>query len=162
MFLAHLPAGYLSAVAARQSGLRQRGAAVACLVGSLFPDIDLAYCYLVDGGQVHHHLYVTHFPLLWLALLLPALVACAVARWRAWAMVAALFCGSCLLHLALDMLVGDIPLLAPWDMSLIALARVEARFSPWWLNFFLHWSMLVELALIAAAFIVWRRRRNPS
>ncbi len=162
MFLAHLPAGYLSALAARRSGLRRRGAMAACLVGSLFPDIDLIYCYLVDGGRVHHHLYATHFPALWLALLLLSLAACAVARWRAWAVAAALFCASCLLHLVLDMLVGDVPLLAPWDMRFFAFATVEARYSPWWLNFVLHWSMLVELALIAAALVAWRCRRNPS
>ncbi len=159
MFLAHLPAGYLSAVAARKCCGR-RGVTAACLAGSLFPDIDLFYCYLVDGGKVHHHLYVTHYPVLWLAALLVALVACSVPKARLWAVAAACFAGSCLLHLGLDMLVGDIPLLAPWDMRLVALATVEAHYSPWWLNFFLHWSMLVELALISAAVVLWRRRAH--
>ncbi len=87
MFLAHLPAGYLSAVAAHRCGWR--GVMLPCLAGSLFPDIDLIYGYLADGGRVHHHLYVTHYPVLWLTALLLALAACLATRGRGWAVGAA-------------------------------------------------------------------------
>ncbi len=158
MFIAHLPAGYLCARAAQYGGLRARGLMAACLLGSLLPDVDLFWCYLVDAGRVHHHLYVTHFPLLWLALLLLALAACKLTHGRDWAVATACGAGSALLHVALDGVAGDIPLFAPWSMEFYALTTVEARYSPWWLNFLLHGSMLVELALCSMALYLFIRR----
>ncbi len=161
MFIAHLPAGYVTARAAQRCGLGVRGLMLACLVGSLLPDADLLYCYLVDGGRVHHHLYWPHWPIVWLLPLLVSLAACLIPRLRAGALAAAFFFGSALLHVGLDGLVGDVPLFAPWSMEFYALATVEARYSPWWLNFFLHWSMLAELALTCAAlFLLIRRCRR--
>ncbi len=159
MFIAHLPAGYLTAAAAQGCGLWVRGLMPACLAGSLAPDADLLYCYLADGGRVHHHLYWPHWPVVWLTLLLLSLAVYGPAgRRRAWALGAVFFCASALLHVALDGVVGDVPFFAPWSMRFYALARVEALYSPWWLNFFLHWSMLIELALCATALFLFIRR----
>ncbi len=163
MFLAHLPAGYLAAAGAQRLGFRFRGLMASSLAGSLAPDADLLYTYIVDGGRVHHHLYPTHFPSLWLACLLLSLLALCCTRGKArWAMGAAFFCASALIHLALDAVAGDVPLLAPWSMRFFSLVTVEARYSPWWLNFVLHETMLLELALCSAATIILlRRRRRP-
>ncbi len=161
MFIAHLPAGYLAARAAQRCGLHSRGLTAACLVGSLLPDADLFWCYLVDGGRVHHHLYGTHWPIVWLSLLLLSLTVCGLCRSKAWAVAASALCLSALLHLALDVLAGDVPLFAPWSMEFYALTTVEARYSPWWLNFVFHWSMLAELAICAAAlFLLLHRLRS--
>ncbi len=158
MFIAHLPAGYVAAAAAQRCGLRMRGLMAACLVGSLLPDFDLFWCYLVDGGRVHHHLYWTHWPVLWLGLLLVAMAARRLNLGKAWAVAACALCATALLHIGLDGVAGDIPLFAPWSMKFYALTKVEALYSPWWLNFVLHWSMLAELAICAAALAIFLHR----
>ncbi len=157
MFIAHLPAGYLTAAAARRCSLRSRGLVTACLLGSLLPDADLFYCYFADGGRVHHHLYWPHWPIVWLTLLLASLALWRLSRGRAWAVVASFLAGSALLHVALDCVAGDVPLFAPWSMRFYALAKVEALYSPWWLNFLLHWTILAELALVLAALVIFIR-----
>ncbi|EFA5024753.1 TPA: metal-dependent hydrolase, partial [Escherichia coli] len=36
--------------------------------------------------------------------------------------------------------------------------HITAVHHPWWLNFLLHWSFLLELALVVAAIAMWCRR----
>lgn len=76
MFIAHLPAGYLSA-----KYLYRRFAAtgvpfglfiLASIAGALAPDLDLFYFFLVDHRRTPHHLYWSHFPLVWAVLLAAA------------------------------------------------------------------------------------------
>lgn len=150
MFIAHIPAGYLTARGAQHCGLRLRGLMAACIVGSIAPDLDLFYFYLGDSCRHHHHSYFIHWPVVWLGLLVLSLL------WLAWrrssaAGLAVAFAGSGLLHIALDGVVGDVQLFAPWSDEYYALATVPARYHPWWLNFFLHWSMGLELLICAAA-----------
>ena len=131
-------------------GAVSRGVFAACLVGSLLPDVDLFWCYLVDKGQFHHHGYVTHWPVLWVSLSAAALLWYGVRKSGAAAALLALAV-SALVHVLLDGVVGDIQLFAPWSREYYALATVPAVYRPWWLNFFLHWSMLVELLICAWA-----------
>ncbi len=162
MFIAHIPAGYLTAATAQRLGLWTRGLMASSIVGAHFPDVDLAYCYFIDDGRVHHHLYWTHFPVAWLVLLLLSLAACWWTRARAWAIVAVFFTGSAFIHIMLDAVAGDVPLLAPWDMHFYSCFTVEARYETWWLNFFFHWTMLLELAIVFAAAFVFLRRLHHS
>lgn len=162
MFIAHIPDGYLAARAAERSGVKQRGLMAACLLGSIFPDFDLLYFYLADACQHHHHSYFIHWPVVWMGLLLLSGLWLATTRSRA-AIVSIAFAGSGLLHVALDGVVGDIQLFAPWSDEYYALATVQARYQPWWLNFFLHWSMGIELLICAlAAWLFIRRLRKKS
>ncbi|BEV71209.1 metal-dependent hydrolase [Paludibacterium sp. THUN1379] len=162
MFIAHLPAGYLLTVrlyAHLCPQLNWRLFLCVGLFGAIAPDLDLLYGYLIDQGRVHHHRYPSHWPVSWGLLLLLA------SRWLHWrrsvaAMLLLIFSLNGLLHLLLDSVVGDIWWLAPWLDRPFALATVSARYQPWWLNFLLHWSFLLELLLLALA---WRRlRRRPS
>ncbi len=123
----------------------------AALIGSLFPDFDLLYFYLIDGRQSHHHTYWTHFPILWLVLsiLTGIWVLMRKNSVAAWAFFA--FAVSCFLHLVLDGFVGDIPWLAPFSMKLYSVYHVPAIYKPWWLNFILNWSFLMELVIIVVA-----------
>ena len=68
MFIAHLPAAYL----VLKSAPFKLGAtaSTAFLIGSIAPDVDMAYFYLIDGRQHHHHDYLTHRPVLWYLVLL--------------------------------------------------------------------------------------------
>jgi hypothetical protein len=62
------------------------------------------------------------------------------------------------LHVILDSLVGDIWWLAPFVDRSYALFTVPAVRSPWWMNFLLHWSFAVELAICFWALLVYRKR----
>lgn len=154
MFIAHLPAGYLMTRALLQRGwqgaAQGRAALLSGLAGAIAPDLDLAYFYVVDHRQTHHHHYWSHWPLVWLALVLAA---APFARRHAVASAALLFGLGGVLHLVLDTLVGDVWWLAPLVDQPFALFTVAARWSPWWLNFLLHWSFALELAICVWA---WR------
>lgn len=164
MFLAHLPAGYLLAKATRLRTLGRKAVMTASLLGAIAPDLDLFYFYTLDARRHHHHSYWTHYPSLWLALTLAAWGVSRFKRWNAGATWMLIFSMSGFLHLLLDCIAGDIPLLAPWSMRFYALAEVPARMHPWWLNFLLHWSFLLELLIIAisACVIISGRRKRES
>jgi len=57
MFIAHLPAGYLGGLAlARRAGAQlRRRVILAFMLGSVLPDIDMLYFYLLDDGRTLHH-----------------------------------------------------------------------------------------------------------
>lgn len=166
MFIGHLPAGYLITCRCIQrlslSERATRAFMLAGLTGAIAPDFDLIWCYLVDHGQRHHHLYPTHWPLIWFAALLLLLLWAGYAKNKRPALLCVVFCINGIAHLLLDTLVGDIGWLMPFDSRLFALAHVPARYHPWWLNFFLHWSFMLEMALVVAAIGLWRRRRKAS
>lgn len=152
MFIAHLPAGYL--LSRRATTRRVR---VALLVGSVLPDLDLLWFYLVDHGAVHHHRYVPHIPLLWGAVLVVGL---ALRRaFSAGDVLTGLGVGG-LFHVVLDTAVGHIMWLWPWSDEMWAIWTVTRRFEPWWLNFLLHESFGLEIALCLAALMVWKKSKQ--
>ncbi len=162
MILAHLPAGYLFAKWVQARGVSLRGLLAAGMAGSLAPDLDMVYFYLIDGRRHHHHTYWSHYPLVWGGLLLLSLLWMFCARGSRGAMLSLIFCASGFLHLILDSLVGDIWWFAPFVDRPYSLFTVQARFSPWWLNFILDWSFLAEAAIIAAAVCVYLRSRRKA
>jgi hypothetical protein len=74
MIIAHLPAGYvvskLMSPYFEGCGADPKVLLRAGVLGSFAPDFDMAYFYLVDHRQHHHHSYLTHFPIIWFGLLL--------------------------------------------------------------------------------------------
>lgn len=165
MFIAHLPAGYILASTVRSRTLGSRAVMSAALLGSIAPDLDLFYYYTLDACRHHHHSYWTHYPSVWLALMLAAWSMTRLKRWSKGGMWLLIAAGSGFLHILLDCIVGDIPLFAPWSARFYALATVPASVRPWWLNFLLHWSFLLELAVIGTAiwlFCIRRAGRRPS
>jgi len=66
-----------------------------------------------------------------------------------------------LVHMLLDSVVGDVRWFAPLSDRFFSIATVPAIHQPWWLNFFLHWSFLLELALVGTAVAMWRMTREP-
>lgn len=78
MFIAHAPSGYLLAThfveRARSLPVRTGVAVAAGVIGGLAPDFDMLWFHLVDARQTHHHKYISHWPVLWLSLLLLALL----------------------------------------------------------------------------------------
>lgn len=165
MFIAHLPAGYLVArvcIARRPIEISHiRLLVLAGMVGGIFPDIDLIFAALSDGPRIHHHRYWPHLPAIWLGLGLLAysLLRLARARGTRYWPATGIFLLGVASHLVLDSLVGGIWWLWPWLDQPFALVRIPATYSPWWLNFLLHWSFGVELAIVALA-LAWEST-NP-
>ncbi|WP_213794304.1 metal-dependent hydrolase [Klebsiella aerogenes] len=157
MFIGHLPAGYLlTSGLIKLSGTPARAQLMMPgLVGAIAPDFDLFWCYLIDHAQRHHHLYFTHWPLLWLVTLAVFLLLGRVTRNNKIAVTGVVFCLNGIVHLVLDTVVGDVWWLMPFVNQPYALFKVSALYQPWWLNFFLHWSFMLELALTGAAVWLW-------
>lgn len=157
MFIAHLPAGYLLArhLVKRIGTLpaSPRAVTLTAMAGAIAPDLDMLYFYFIDNGQTHHHKYFSHWPILWIGLLCMSLLALRLTKRKPLTLLALIFSLGGLLHMLLDSVVGDIWWLAPIVDQPYALFTVPARFQPWWLNFVLHWSFVIELLII-----VWAAR----
>ena len=164
MFVAHLPAGYLAATAALRRAapeprLRRRLLGVA-LAASVAPDLDLAYFY-ASGRQEHHHALFPHWPSVWIALTLVGLAVAAARKSRPLALASLFAGGGGLLHLVLDSIAGSVRWGAPWSAAETTLVVVPPH-TGWWISsMVLHWTFAVELAIVAAAALVWWRRRSP-
>lgn len=162
MFIAHVPAGYIlsTTVAERLRQMPASGFAVICAgcIGAIAPDIDMAWFYLVDERQTHHHKYVTHWPVVWLTLMLASAFWYRSVRTSKAGFLTLVFSVGTLLHLFLDSFVGDIWWFAPFVDRAFAMFTVPALFEPWWLSFILHWSFAVELSISLWALLIYRRR----
>ena len=123
-----------------------------------------AVIYLVDHRQYHHHVYVPHWPIVWLSISVLALVWYWIEQSKA-AVCAVLLGLTGISHMVLDSVVGDIGWLKPWHNGLYAMFEVSNRYSPWQLNFIIHWSFAMELVLLVLlvwAVWQWRRKRLKS
>ncbi len=68
MIIGHLPLGYLSIKVFPAKLINISNKKIFMLVGlsgSIAPDLDMIYFYLVDNRQHHHHTYWTHIPFYW-------------------------------------------------------------------------------------------------
>ncbi len=168
MFIAHLPAGYLATRSILQrhpiaTPLRRRLLGLG-MAASVLPDLDLLWFYFVDQRRQVHHAYLPHLPLFWLAVfaavaLVLRLRGAARSTWLAATVIAA----NLLLHLVLDTVAGGIRWLWPFSRAELVMAHVPARHHPWVLNFMLHWTFALELAILAMALLVaWRMGRSRS
>ena len=162
MFIAHVPAAYICGTTLQRffgaSSVATTLLVGVALAGGIAPDLDLFYFYLVDHRQTPHHLYWSHFPVLWLALTGMAALWYRLATDKRWPALLGVFGINGLLHVLLDTVVGDIRWLAPASLEPFSLFTVPALYKPWWLNFILHWSFLFELLVLAWAGFLYRRR----
>lgn len=162
MFIGHLPAGYVSAKLLfkrfADTGVATRFFVLAGILGAAAPDFDMFYFYLIDNRQHHHHTYWPHYPVLWLALLSLASLWFRFGQKRSAAALAFIFSISGFFHILLDTIVGDIWWLAPFVDKPFAFFTVPAVYTPWWLNFILHWSFALEILVLVWAFLLWRQK----
>ena len=154
MFIGHFPAAYIIAKATRAK--TNRGTRIGFLVGSVLPDIDILWFYLVDARQHHHHNYITHKPALWFVVFLVGFL---LRSHKLGRVAIAVGLGG-LLHMGLDSIVGQVTW--AWPISAFAqpLVTVPATQSWWVMSFVLHWTFAVEIVLILFAFLMWRRART--
>lgn len=166
MLIAHLPSGYVFSTIIIERVRHLPATAMAVMlsgvIGAFAPDFDMAYFYLVDHRQTHHHKYFTHWPIVWLMLLAASAFWLRLSHARKAPLLCLVFCSGCMLHLVLDSFVGDIWWFAPFVDRPFALFVVPAVFDPWWLNFILHWSFVAELAICIWALFVYRRRHRSN
>lgn len=159
MFIAHVPAAYI--IARLTSRKTTRSTRVAFLIGSILPDIDMIWFYMVDDRQHHHHSYLTHKPILWGLVCLLGLIARRQPLGRAGF---ALGLGG-LLHMALDSVVGQVTWVWPFSAYASPLVTVPATQSWWVMSFLLHWTFAIEVALTCGALYLWWQHiklKNPS
>jgi membrane-bound metal-dependent hydrolase YbcI (DUF457 family) len=166
MFIAHMPAAYLlgKVIAQRWPQAMQPAAWCALLLGSIAPDFDLLYFYLLSDRSINHHVYPPHVPIVWLLTAVLGFLALRAApqRWRAvcttpWVML----CTGWWLHLALDTVAGGIWWLWPWVTTPYVLMVVPRRFDNAWLNLLSHPMMAIEVLIVATAAWRWRMRSAP-
>ena len=164
MFIAHLPSGYILAKLLekkfKQNLLSKKVFFIIVMIGAVFPDIDLIYFYLFDNRSVHHHKYFLYWFSFWVPIFLMSYFYFKRSIYsRKFILMVMLFSGAALLHIGLDTFVGDVWLFAPFIDQPYVFFEVTSRYQPWWLNFILHWSFLVELILcLIALWIYWKDR----
>jgi hypothetical protein len=132
----------------------------AALLGSIFPDFDWFYFLWIDHREHHHHTYWTHLPIVWISLTLASLLWMRLRRDSALPKLAFMFSLNGFLHLVLDTFTGPVWWLAPFSNESYSLFTISQYYHPWWLNFILHWSFLLEVALVAAAVVVYVKDRE--
>jgi len=162
MLIGHLPAGYIISrllyPRLLSTGAPFRTFLSVGLLGSIAPDFDMLYFHFFDHRLHNHHTYWSHFPSVWLPVLVCSFVVFRIRR-SALAATILIFTINGFAHLLLDSIVGDIAWLAPWHSSFYSLAHVPATHAIWWMNYVLHWSFCCEIALIVWAF--WLLRKTP-
>ncbi len=161
MLTAHLPSGYiLGGILEKEKDRSATTAWVlsAALIGAMIPDLDMLYFHFVSLGRVHHHMFVSHWPLAWLALGLPLIVMAHLWASTRLRNAALAFFAGVLLHLALDSIAAPIFWLMPFAPGRVELTVVPASYSHWILSYLLHWTFFVELTIWAAAIgLYWRK-----
>ncbi len=160
MFIAHAPAGYLLAKTIyKESSQWHTILLLALLVGSVLPDFDMIYFYLVDNRAHNHHSYWTHTPVYWLFIYCFGLaVGFALDSYRLLSLFSAVFMGV-ILHLFLDTFTGGIRWEYPFSNKYYVMISVPPIHGRWVLNSILHWSFLIELLLVALAGFKFIRSR---
>lgn len=165
MFFAHLPAGYLVGKAVNtgvsEYSRWQRPILYSAMAGSVLPDIDWLYFQLVDRGQGDYHGYWLHFPFVWVALLLLSTAVAWKMRNRNAALALVMFPLTGLLHMVLDSMVGAVQWLQPFSNTGYRMFAPLPEHSGW-LAAFLHWPVLLELAITVAALKVLRSSRKKA
>ena len=148
MFIAHLPAGYILGRTLTNK-IQSKYVMSAALIGSVFPDIDMFWFYLVDNRQTHHHDYYTHWPVLYILALFVSVVVLFAHKRAGQALVA--FSLGALLHMILDSFTARMHWLRPFSDAYYVPIKTESIYSHWILNFVLHPWFLVEIAICVVA-----------
>lgn len=165
MFLAHIPAGYVVSKTLlshfREEQSKTKWLMCLGLLGSVLPDIDMFYFYLIDKQQHGHHSNWTHIPSYWIALLGISCLAAAIYKSRTLVVTSRIFITCVLLHLVLDSFTGgDIKWLHPFNHSYLSICSIPAENCYWIWNHLLHWTASVELLIISIAGLTFWKTRS--
>ena len=164
MFIAHLPAGYISTKyfinKAESNGLLSGNLKLYMIVGliaAMLPDFDMIYFYLIDNRQHLHHGYVTHLPVFWAIPIGMWVLLSTILKNKKSLLMSAIVGVNVFLHLFLDTFVGKVRWLYPLSSMDIYFFDVPAKYNWWVWNFFLHWTFLFEVTILFwAVYILYR------
>lgn len=158
MFIPHLPAGFLltqTLLKLSDSSVSTKRQTLALMLtglsGSVFPDLDLIYFYLIDGRQHGHHSYWTHMPAFWTTLLFFSLTLSLSLKTRLISASIIIFYLNIMLHLILDTIAGGIHWLYPLNTSYFVFVRIQPAYNWWVWNFILHWTFVLEILISSIA-----------
>jgi hypothetical protein len=155
MITAHIPSGYLLG---KTLQAKHRLLMTVVIIGSVFPDFDLFWFYLVDNKAFHHHRYWVHAPGFWL--LISAIIIPALSLWYKAALKPYLFfLAAVILHICLDTIAGSIMWLWPFSDQLYEMVTVPATHKHWVLSFMAHWTFRLEIAIWIIALLTVIRAR---
>lgn len=159
MFIAHLPSGFLLAKLVPNKILMHSSWRVilfSVLVGSVFPDFDLLYFYLIDARQHSHHTYLTHIPFYWAVLYVFIAGICIGKKYIIPLIIFSVFVLGVFLHLFLDTVAGGILWKYTLNSEYVTFTYVSAKHGWWVLNFILHWTFTFEIAITLFAIMVYK------
>ncbi len=162
-----MPAGYLSTKAFLRilpgryiEKIQVKYALILGIVGSIFPDLDMFYFYLIDNRQHLHHGYWTHIFFFWVCVFLPLFAIFTVLKKNNFSIYLSVFSINVFIHLFLNTIVGKIRWLYPFSSQDFVFFHVPARYGWWIWNFVFHWTFLFEIILITGAlFLIIRNIR---
>ncbi len=158
MFVAHLPAGYVL-TKKLQNRWQMKSYLLFGLIGSLFPDVDIFYFYLIDGRQTLHHEYWIHIPFYWLVIAIVTHVIIHLFGKKQYHFAALFFFVGIFSHLFLDTIVGKILWLYPLTDNAYYFFEVPAVHGFWVFNFIFHWTFLFEIFFIVWAVFIFLKNR---
>lgn len=164
MFIAHLPAGYISTKyiinKAQTIGLPLEDTKLYITVGliaAMLPDFDMLYFYLIDNRQHLHHGYVTHLPVFWAVPISIWAILSVIFKNKQSLLLSIIVGLNVFLHLFLDTFVGKVRWLHPLSNMDFYFFDVPAQYDWWVWNFVLHWTFLFELGILSVAGVVLYR-----
>jgi inner membrane protein len=158
LLIAHLPSGYLlGALVQKISNTKDRSIVIAAMAGGMIPDADMFYFHLVDMRRTHHHDYLTHWPLFWLAIAMALALVCVFTR-QLKPILALAFSAGTFFHMVLDTIAAPVRWLMPFDPRSFELINIPATLSNWIVSFMLHWTFAVEITTCLAAIGLFYRR----
>jgi inner membrane protein len=163
MFIAHLPAGYIL-TKYLQKGFDTGKYLLIGLIGSIFPDVDIIYFYLIDHRQNLHHGYWIHIPYYWMIIASITIFVFWIFKKREYLIASIIFFSNIFLHLFLDTIVGKIEWLYPFTEKGYFLFDVPAVYGFWVYNFVFHWTFLIEVGLVVWAIFLLiqeKHKLNP-
>jgi LexA-binding, inner membrane-associated putative hydrolase len=159
MFIGHLPAGYILTKTLQKKFDTTKYFLIG-LLGSIFPDIDILYFYLIDNRQSLHHGYWIHIPYYWILIAAISLLVFLILKKKDYMIASVIFFSNVILHLFLDTIVGKIEWFYPITNQAYYLFDVPAVYGFWVYNFVFHWTFLIEVGLVVWAIVIfWRSRK---
>ncbi len=164
MFIAHLPAGYLLSKCFESKSKTQKIPwkifLTLGLIGSILPDLDLFYFYLIDARQHQHHSYWTHIPIYWICIYFFAAGIFILKKNKKMLFITTFIFIEIMLHIFLDTIAGGILWAYPKNTEYFSFFTVLPQYNWWVLNFILHWSFLLEIAILLLAFTIFKTSNN--
>jgi len=154
MKFGHLPAGYIASKLLFEKfnprNISYNVFLFCGLAGSIAPDMDMFYKYATDDFNTSHRLYVSHLPLVWLALLLFSAVWLSISNKKdKKPVLAVMFFFNGLIHLVFDTFTGEVFWLAPFNSSFsVILSDVSNNNNSLDWNYFVQWPFVLELIVI--------------